>query len=59
MPEPPPDPRLRRALEEKDELQRQLRNERKRSGILRALLDRERTQRTPDAKSTAEQRPAC
>ena len=50
MVQPLPDPSLRRVLEERDRLAQELRNERKRSGILRAMLDRERGQRTNDAK---------
>ena len=57
----PPDPRLGKLLREKDELAQLLLNERRRSGILRAKLDRERAergQRTNDAKPE-QQRAEC
>jgi len=54
-----PDPRLARVLEQLDEARKLLVNEKKRSGILRAALDKERAKHTTDAATKAEQRPWC
>lgn len=57
MPEPQPDPRLRKVMIERDELREQLRIERVRSGNLRAALKRVQAGLAQDAKPVqAEQR---
>jgi hypothetical protein len=57
MPEPSlPDPRLRKVLEQVDQLKRELRAERVRSGNLRHALAKARM--AADAKPVQEQRPA-
>jgi hypothetical protein len=58
MPEPLPDPRLRRVLEQLDQTKKELRAERIRASNLKATLAKERAQRTADA-AKREQRPAC
>ena len=58
MPEPLPDPRLRKILEQVDQLKRELKAERVKSGNLRHQLIKARM--AADAKPVqAEQRPAC
>ena len=50
---------LRRVLEQLDETRKLLTNERKRAGILQAMLERERAARMQDAAKQHEQRPSC
>lgn len=59
MPEPLPDPRLRKALETVDQLKEQLRAERVKSGNLRHLLTQARTAADEKPKPRPEQRPRC
>jgi hypothetical protein len=57
MPEPLPDPRLRRALDQVDQLKEELRVERVKSGNLRHALRKVQQGLAQDAKPKPEQRP--
>ena len=59
MPEPLPDPRLRKALETVDQLKEALRAERVKSGNLRHQLERARMAADAKPKQEHEQRAGC